>query len=60
MALKIFGAYSLYFWRTNKIFFIFLCAKKNKPHSIAEKLVKTCAIEMAKTLLGLRQKKNKV
>ena len=31
----------------------FLCAKKNKPHTIAEELVKPCAMEMAKPLLGV-------
>ena len=35
----------------------FLCTKKNKPHSVAEKLVKPCAMEMAKSLLGLEAEK---
>ena len=30
----------------------FLCAKNNKPHTEAEELVKPCAMEMAKTVLG--------
>ena len=35
-----------------------LCAKKNnKPHSVAEKLVKLCGMEMAKSLLWLEAKK---
>ena len=29
----------------------FLCVKKNKPHTIAEKLVKLCVMEMTKTVL---------
>ncbi|CAM4485325.1 unnamed protein product [Lepidochelys kempii] len=30
----------------------YLCAKKKKPHTIAEELVKPCALEMAKIVLG--------
>ncbi|KAK4327553.1 hypothetical protein Pmani_001960 [Petrolisthes manimaculis] len=30
----------------------FLCAKKKKPHTIAEELVKPCTLKMAKTVLG--------
>ena len=37
---------------------VFLCAKKNKPHTIAEELVKPRAIKMAKTLLGTEAEKN--
>ena len=37
----------------------FLYAKKNKPHTIAEELVKPCAMEMAKIVLGTEAEKNK-
>ncbi|GLV20116.1 hypothetical protein CBL_21336, partial [Carabus blaptoides fortunei] len=30
----------------------YLCAKKKKPHNIAEELVKPCALEIAKIVLG--------
>jgi len=30
----------------------YICAKKKKPHTIAEELVKPCALEMAKIMLG--------
>ena len=29
-----------------------MCAKKKKPHTIAEDLVKPCALEIAKIVLG--------
>ena len=35
----------------------FLCAKKSKPHTIVEELVKPCAMEMAKSLLGVETEK---
>ena len=35
----------------------FLCARKNKPHTVAEELVKPCAMEMAKLLLGVEAEK---
>jgi len=35
----------------------FLCAKKKKPHTVAEELVKPCALEMAKTVLGTEAEK---
>ena len=35
----------------------FLCARKNKSHTVAEELVKTCAMEMAKSLLGVEAEK---
>ena len=35
----------------------FCAPKKNKPHTIAEELVKPCAMEKAKTVLGIEAKK---
>ena len=35
----------------------FLYTEKNKPHTIAEELVKSCAMEMAKTVLDTETEK---
>ena len=35
----------------------YLCAKEKKPHVIAETLVKPCAMEMVKTVLGKEAEK---
>ena len=35
-----------------------LCARKNKPHTVAEELMKSCAMEMAKSSLGVEANKS--
>ena len=37
----------------------FLSAKKSKPHKVAEKLVKPCAMEMVKSLLRVEAEKKR-
>ena len=36
----------------------FLCTKKKTSHTVAEEFVKLCAMEMAKSLLGLEAEKS--